>query len=182
MLAYVAGDTAAFRELFERYAPILQRTLRPALGSAELVKDLVQQTFLQVHRARHDYDSSRPFRPWFFTIALNLRREHFRRRSRRPELPLHEEPEPFVQARGQQQFEARDSLRWALAQLTPEHREVIELHWFQGLSFDEAGACIGITPGAAKLRAHRGYRRLQELLRDIVDTPVLGALKEGGLP
>src|SRR5690349_7102953 len=85
MAAYVAGDRAAFRELFERHSPVLLRVTRRQLPTREEANDLLQQTFLQLHRARLDFDPTQRFKPWFFRIALNLKREHFRRLRRRPE-------------------------------------------------------------------------------------------------
>ena len=102
MVAYRRGDADAFRELFIRYTPLLRRWLRRWVFSEELVTDLVQQTFLQVHRARHDFREGAPLRPWVMAIAHNLAREQGRRKSRRPEVPLatHGPREPAVEARG----------------------------------------------------------------------------------
>src|SRR5262249_9001117 len=85
MAAYVAGEGAACRELSDRYAQILTGVLRRSLSRPDDARDLVQLTFLHVHRARNDYLPGAPFRPWLFTIALNLKREHFRRGARRHE-------------------------------------------------------------------------------------------------
>jgi DNA-directed RNA polymerase specialized sigma24 family protein len=59
MRAYVAGDAAAFRVIFERYAPLLLRAMLRELYVREEANDLVQQTFLQLHRARRDFDPGR---------------------------------------------------------------------------------------------------------------------------
>ena len=84
MAAYVGGDRSAFAVLFERYAPRLLRLMQRDLGRGEDAHDLVQQTFLQLHRARRDFRAGAKLRPWLFTIALNLKRQHFRRQGRRP--------------------------------------------------------------------------------------------------
>ena len=88
MAAYVAGDRAALDELFQRLAPVLLRVLARQLPNREEANDLVQQTFLQLHRSRNDFREGARLRPWLFTIAINLKREHFRRVKRRPEAPL----------------------------------------------------------------------------------------------
>lgn len=165
MAAYVAGNAQAFRELFERLAPGLERYLLRDLSEREEARDLVQQAFLQLHRARLDFDPQKRLKPWLYTIALNLKREHFRRRKRRPERPDTEaaDREP-VAPRGQEQTDARRSVTWALARLPADQREVIELHWFGELSFPELAESLGIGVAAAKVRAHRGYVRLRELL------------------
>ena len=164
MTDYVAGDTAAFRVLFARHAAGLLRLMLRELGTPEEARDLVQQTFLQLHRARHDYDSSQRFKPWLVTIALNLKREYFRRLRRRPETPAFAVAEPAAPGSAHDALVAQSSLDWALGKLPEEHRRVIELHWFHGLSFAEVAECVGISRASAKLRAHRGYVRLRELL------------------
>jgi RNA polymerase sigma factor (sigma-70 family) len=177
MAAYTAGDSAAFRVIFERYAPLLMRSMLRELYVREEANDLVQQTFLQLHRARADFDPGQKLKPWIFTIAMNLKREYFRRRKRRPERSLDAEagPEPAVLALGAAQVEARRTLARVMGELPPDQREVIELHWFDGLEFPEVAVVVGASLSAVKVRAHRGYVRLREALGDEVKLPPVGA-------
>ncbi|MDX2052249.1 MAG: sigma-70 family RNA polymerase sigma factor [Polyangiaceae bacterium] len=167
MAAYVGGEAAAFRELFDRHAPSLLRSMRRDLRSPEEAADLVQQCFLQLHRARNDFDPAQRLRPWLFTIALNLKREYFRRVKRRPEAALEVANEPHTTHRGAERLEAAQALARAFAEVPVQQREVIELHWFDELSFHEIAQVLGATVSAVKVRAHRGYARLRELLSDI---------------
>jgi RNA polymerase sigma-70 factor (ECF subfamily) len=180
MAAYIAGDRAAFRELFQRYAPLLQRAMARDLRSAEEANDLVQQTFLHLHRSRLDFEPGRKLKPWVFTIALNLKREFFRRSKRRHETSLDDDgaAEPFEGPRGQQRSDAARETTRALSALPAEHREVIELHWFGGLSFPEIAEAVGSTVSAVKVRAHRGYVALRARLGDDLPDPSAG-LAEG---
>jgi RNA polymerase sigma-70 factor (ECF subfamily) len=175
MVAYVAGDSPAFRAIFERYAPLLMRSMLRELHVREEAHDLVQQTFLQLHRARADFDPGQKLKPWLFTIAMNLKREYFRRKKRRPERSLDAESaaEPAVAALGAAQVDARRTLARALAELPADQREVIELHWFDGLEFPEVAAVVGASVSAVKVRAHRGYVRLRAALGDDAPLPVL---------
>src|SRR5271154_4911328 len=97
MAAYVAGDRAAFDEIFRRYAPVLFRTLRRGAGGEE-AGDLLQQTFLQLHRSRADFNRGAALRPWLFTIAINVKRQHWRALSRRRETRLGDEIDHVVGA------------------------------------------------------------------------------------
>lgn len=157
MAAYVAGDDGAFDELFRRYAPLLERAMRRRLPSASDAQDVVQQTFLQLHRARFDFDGSRRFRPWLFTIAFNLQRELSRSRARKPTTSL--EPDHPSPARAAS-TDVEDVHR-ALASLPEQTREVITLHWLEGLSFADVAILVGASEGAVKVRAHRGYEALR---------------------
>jgi RNA polymerase sigma-70 factor (ECF subfamily) len=165
MQAYIGGDTAAFDELFRRYAPVLLRLMRRETSLVSEAQDLVQQTFLQLHRARHDYDPSRPLRGWLFTIALNVRRGRIRQDIRHPEQSVakgEELPIPAVPADTEQRVAASEA--WRMIQtLSPAQREVIELHWQEGLSFSEIASALGQTLSAVKVRAHRAYAEVRRL-------------------
>jgi RNA polymerase sigma factor (sigma-70 family) len=167
MEAYRAGDGAAFEALFRRYAErLLQFFGRYGERGGTDAGDLVQKTFLHVHRARHDFDRGRAFRPWLYTIALNVRREEGRRRLRKREVAVDFQepggPEPAVEPSASS---ASDRLvRRALGLLSASQREVVILHWFEGLSFPEIAEMLGATNSAVKVRAHRAYGELKKLL------------------
>ena len=106
MVAHVAGEANAFNELFRRFAPPLKRFLVSRLPAATDANDLLQQTFAQLHCARRDFDPRQKLRGWVFTIALNVKREHFRRMRRRPEAPLENADMPVQAAHGQSRADA----------------------------------------------------------------------------
>lgn len=168
MKAYVAGDQAAYRALFERHAPILYRFVRRRLSTDDEARDVLQQTMLHVHRARRDFREGSRLRPWLFTIALNLVREHYRRKGRRKEQPLNglpQEPQaPAVTPLEDAQRAQR--VRNALARIPTNQREVIELHWFEELPYEDIAPIVGASVSAVRVRAHRGYERLRVLLAD----------------
>ncbi|MCA9628329.1 MAG: RNA polymerase sigma factor [Myxococcales bacterium] len=166
MAAYVAGDRSAFDELFQRLAPILLRVLARQLPNREEANDLVQQTFLQLHRSRHDFRAGARLRPWLFTIAINLKREHFRRMKRRPEAPLELDgrSDPAAVKGDQNRADAQHTLGWAMQRIPSDQAEVITLHWFEGLPFPEVAEVVGASLSAVKVRAHRGYQALRTLL------------------
>jgi len=166
MTAYVAGDAGAFRELFERHSPVLLRVMRHQLRRPEDARDLVQQTFLQLHRSRNDFREGAQLRPWLFTIAMNLKREYFRRAGRRPEstLELDGRTDPSVGPRGHEQLEASDELGHALRALPEDQREVITLHWLAGVPLPDIAAMVGASLSAVKVRAHRGYAAMRRVL------------------
>lgn len=158
------ADASAFEALFRRYAGRLHGLFTRTSGTRELASDLVQKTFLHVHRARADFTQGRLFRPWLYTIALNVRREESRRRARSREVSVdpQEVREPSVDP---QASSATDRLvQRALTQLNDGQREVVLLHWYEGLSFPEIAELLGATVSAVKVRAHRAYGELRRLL------------------
>ena len=163
MLAYARGDDAAFRELFARHAPMLGRIAQRQLGRAADAADIVQQAFLQLHRARHDFDATMRFKPWVITIAMNLGRDLLRRRTRWRESDVEDHVLVAVDPE-QPDEEAQAKVRAALARLPHDQREVIALHWFEELSFNEIAEIVGAKAGAVRVRAHRGYEALRRAL------------------
>lgn len=166
MAAYQKGDQAAFGALYERYAPVLSRILRRGGLAGEETRDLVQESFLHLHRARADYRPGEGLKPWLVTIALNLGREHLRRRRRHPETALDEEGEKRLGVAPHDPVGAdrARAVHAALRALPPEQREVVVLHWFEEFSFPEVSRILGIGVSAAKVRAHRGYGKLRQWL------------------
>jgi len=166
MRCYVDGDSAAFRLLFERYGPILLRLTRRHLRDDELAREIVQQTFFQLHRARNDFRQDSRLRPWVLTIAMNLVREHWRRKKRRKMSELdetrHPAPEPVRSPL--ETTERAQQLHAAMAKLPESQRVVVELHWFQERPFAEVAELVGSTEGAVRVRAHRAYKKLEDWL------------------
>ncbi|MBX7190747.1 MAG: RNA polymerase sigma factor [Sandaracinaceae bacterium] len=168
---WLDGDERAFREIFELLGPtVVAIARRHGLGDAE-AKDVVQQTFLGVHRARDDFRRGAPVRPWVVTIARNVVRDQLRRRYVRREdaLELDGPIEPRVEAPEYGVPSAEALLTWAhkaLAKLPEAQRRVIELHYVEGRSFADVAREVGCSEGAARVRAHRGYETIRGWLAD----------------
>jgi RNA polymerase sigma-70 factor (ECF subfamily) len=156
------GNAEAYRALLDDIGPELMGFLRARALSPQDVGDLYQETFLALHRARHTYQAPRPVEPWLFAIAGHVVARHMRRhrtRTRR-ELLVDSLPEQATEDSGH----TRLQLAQALDRLHPTHREAIELVKLEGLSTEAAAARAGTTPGAFRVRAHRAYRALRQLL------------------
>lgn len=166
MVHYQNGEAAPFRELFEA----LQRPLRSYLigltRDVARAEDLVQETFLHLHRSRATYRPPRPVRPWAFGIARYVFLMERRARGRRmrvigEDLELPEELAIPARAFGLADLEA---VRGALGKLPEDQRELLLLHHVWGFSFAEIGQTLGIRATAAKVRSHRAITRLRKLL------------------
>lgn len=163
MTRYVEhGDREAFQLLFTRYGGRLQGFFVRGTGNKEVAADLVQTTFLHVHRARQDFDPKRAFRPWMFAIAANARREYWRKRKRRPEEPL--DPEYQGSVAPQASTATDRAVRRAVETLPDNQKDVVLLRWYAGLTFPEIAKSLGIQTSAAKVRAHRATKALRALL------------------
>ena len=172
MEAYVAGDARAFEALFRSLAPSIHAFLVRSVGSGAAAEDLLQTTFMKMHAARGSWRRGERLRPWLFTIAARVRLDWLRRRGRAEE-EIDEDaiavPEPRDDPGEAAAAEERaERVRGALDSLPEPQRVVVHLHRFEGLSFGEIGRVLGISEGAAKLRAFRAYGQLRALLGDLV--------------
>jgi len=161
MAAYAAGDGSAFDEIFRRYAPALLRALRRGSGGDEAT-DLLQQTFLQLHRSRADFARGSALRPWLFTIAINVKRQHLRRSARRRADLLGDDLDRVAAPTRRSAREDLDGIAGLLAELPPAQRKVIELHFVDDLSFAQVAEVVGASIAAVRVRAHRGYVLLRQ--------------------
>lgn len=170
MERYVSGDQAAFSALFGRYTGRIYGYLVHATGDRALAEDLAQQTWLRLHNARATFRAGSRFSPWIYAIAANLRRDHARGSLRAGEHLTADgtAPEPEIDPAAAAEAgvkERVESVQAALRLLPAAYREVIVLHRWHELSFSEIAEILGTTEGAVKVRAHRGYLKLRELLQ-----------------
>jgi RNA polymerase sigma-70 factor (ECF subfamily) len=176
MREYQSGRFEAFDEIYASIAPVLRRYLlsrRSGYASkADGAKadDLVQETFLQMHRARHTYDPSLPLMPWTMAIARHVWLMDRRTLSRRPwtpddvtemELPVKADAASYAE---------RVEVRRALGKVAATRRDALIQHHVLGFSFKEIAERAGIAETAAKLRSSRGMGQLRALLRATAGT------------
>ncbi|MHC4938543.1 MAG: RNA polymerase sigma factor [Planctomycetota bacterium] len=163
MAQYAAGRREAFDELFRRYATLVLGYMRRGYVTDADAHDLTQQTFLQLHRARRDYRPEQPLRPWLMTIARNAKRDFFRRQRRRE--PLESLPEELGRVdRRVERSDVREEIARSIERLPPALATIVRARWFEHRTYQEIADLLGISPGAAKVRAHRACRALRTIL------------------
>ena len=173
MSAWVAGNARAFEQLFARLAPRVHRFFLRSFRDEVVADDLLQVTFMKVHRAREQFDRTLRVAPWLFAVAARVRLDELRRRMRLPE-----DADEEAVARADEQAsrdqsdplgsDVREAVRAALSALPESQRTVIHLHRYEGMTFAEIAKVLGTTPGAVKLRAFRGYEVLRVRLKGLL--------------
>lgn len=164
MQRFCAGDEGAFEALFERHAAPVRGMLGRLSGDRTLAADLTQATFLSLVKGRGRFMPGAKFKPWLYAIAMNALRDHHRRHRRERLTDDGDVPEESIEP-AQRDLGLEREVRTALAQLPEAQREAVVLHRFEGLSFAEIAQTVGLSESAVKVRAHRGYERLRELLK-----------------
>jgi RNA polymerase sigma-70 factor, ECF subfamily len=185
---YACGDAQAFGMLHRALFPRLLAYLARMSGSPALADDLVQETFLRMHRARSTFASGGAVLPWAYAIARNVHIDHARSAKLRTTERLPSDPGPeLVDASGGDAesaaiaAEAARVVERVLASLPPAQREAFVLIRYEGLSIEDAAGVVGATQTAVKLRAFRAYEALRAALQEFRarrDSPPPAAAKK----
>jgi RNA polymerase sigma-70 factor (ECF subfamily) len=165
------GDEDAFRTLYRQIQPRLLRYVRTLVG--EEAEDVTSEAWLHVARDIASFDGDiEGFRGWTATIARHRALDHLRYRKRRPvdNTPISEFGE--LPAGDDTAEAALDALSTQaaldlIARLPPDQAEIIVLRVVVGLDATAVAKLVGKRAGAVRTAAHRGLRRLEQLLNDL---------------
>ena len=158
------------RALYRRYGGELYGFALNALGDRGLAEEVVQDAFTNVWRHAADFDPERgSFRTWLYGVARNRIIDLRRRAAARPQLAGDQAGRPEDGALDDSLEGA--ALRWqlsaALAQLSPEHRQVVRLAHFEQLTMREIAETTDLPVGTVKSRAYYALRHLRLVLDEM---------------
>ena len=146
MIRYQGGSLEAFQEIYALLANPVGRYLSHLAGGSDIADDLLQETFLQMHRSRAAYNPAYAIRPWVFGLARNvflMNRRAARRwaevhvsREELPEVPVFSEAESLG---------SRDEVRRGIACLSADQAEALLLHHEWGSASMRSPECWELT-------------------------------------
>ena len=161
-------DMRAFEALYRAYHPRLRRFLRGMLRQSTMVDEVLDDTMLVAWRKAHTFDATSRVSTWLFAIAYRQALKALRRLDwslpdpvDEPAAPREAEPD-----RELAHAQLRDRLDGVLAQLSPEHRAVIDLTYFHGYSCKEIAEVVGCPVATVKTRMFYARRHMKTLLCD----------------
>jgi RNA polymerase sigma-70 factor (ECF subfamily) len=162
MAQYQEGDLAAAAALVKQVSPRLYRFFLAQSFSRRHADDLLQETWMRIHKVRHTYRPGQPFLPWLYAIARNVRVDHFRKNQRfeTREQSLDEVAERLPASEPDSDTSNLEAL---LATLPESQREVIVMLKVSEMSLEEVARATSSTVGSVKQKVHRAYQKLREL-------------------
>ncbi len=165
MAAYQQGDRDAAEALIERASPQLHRFFMAQVVSRRYADDLLQETWLRIHQARHTYRPGEPVLPWIYAIARHTRVDSYRkvRRTEVREQQVDVLPEAFTPARSH----SGPDLESLLRTLPESQREVIVMLKVSEMTLEEVARATSSSVGSVKQKAHRAYQKLRQVLLDM---------------
>ncbi len=169
------GDIGGLAVLVEHYQVRALRAAYLITQDSALAEDIVQTAFVRAYQRIAQFDSSRPFAPWFLRSVVNAAVQAARRDNRQLSLdaPARAGLESFADLlpdaapspdEAAEQDELRRVVGQALAQLSPEQRAAVVLRYYLDLDEGEMAAALSIPPGTVKWRLHAARRQLRGLL------------------
>lgn len=182
---YLAGKTASFELLVRRHAQELHQFVLRFTKNHVAAEDVVQETFLQVHTAATQFDPTRRFKPWLFTIAANKARDYLRGRQRKREVPL--EARVGQEGDGEQRFidliaddttephedlsrdERRRLVKSVVDQMPAKYCEVLVLAYYHRFPYKQISEIVGIPVGTVKSRLHAAVACFGKGYRDLIE-------------
>ena len=160
MREYQQGRLAAFEALYRALAPRVRGFLRARVRDDARVTDLLQETFLEIHRSRRTYLPGASVAGWTFGIAQNIVLR-YRRAERRH---AHEVSSDFLDLEPRASDFELQPLQDALQDLSPDSRATWWMRNIEGLSFETIANRLGIAATAVRLRCSRASRALRAAL------------------
>ncbi len=168
--AVLDGNVNAYAMLIQSYQqPIFNMVFRMT-GSQEDAADLAQEAFIKAYEQLYRFHRERRFFPWLYTIALNLTRNFLRKRRNDKtvaidDCDLHSQSDYVTQEEERicTQLDTQ-RLQGALSALPWEYREAVILRYREELPMADIAAALSLSVSGAKMRVHRGLKRLREIL------------------
>jgi RNA polymerase sigma-70 factor (ECF subfamily) len=170
----LAGQSAVFGQLVEKYQDRLYNTVVHVVGNAEDAKDVVQEAFVQAFLKLASFQHASAFYTWLYRIAFNVAATH--RRQRRAMWAAEQarqrdgSPPSAAQSpsRRIEQEECRRQVRRAIGRLGEEHRTVLVLREIDGCCYETIAEILEVPIGTVRSRLHRARLQLREELREVL--------------
>jgi RNA polymerase sigma-70 factor, ECF subfamily len=179
MSRYAEGDDSAFGEVWAQLTPRLEAFIGRLCGSPALTEDLVQETFLRMHRARREFAKDRAVLPWACAIARNCFTSQARTRKAKYAREWLDIGEHDLAAGPEASAEEATSARQgaevierALERMSPINRQAFVLTRVEGRSIAAAAQIAATSRAAMKLRVFRAYEALRAALTEMERYPL----------
>lgn len=162
----LAGDQQAYAQLLRNTAALLRPFLARRLANAGDVDDLLQEVLISLHKARHTYDSERPYKPWVYAIARFRLLDHLRS-CRADHLRGALDISDVEHSLGADVTEPAldyESIANEVGRLPDKQAAILRLMHREGFTAGEVAQRLGMSESAVKVAAHRAYKILRKRL------------------
>lgn len=171
LLQIAQGDMSAFRELMVRYEPRIYHFSLKLVRSEELAEEITQDAFIRLWESRETIGSIESVGAWLHTLtknrALNMIREKAARYAREEKYAGMAE----LQVAPEEDINLKDYMRIVndlVAQLPPKRKEIFLLKTREGLTIEEIGRLLDLSPHTVKNQLGKSYLTMRQLMSDLI--------------
>jgi len=162
------GDSDAFRDLFIAHKDRVYSVALHFSGDETAARDVTQQVFLKLYTSISQFRRESEFTTWLYRIVVNACVDHQRKHRRfvqmNDDIDMAGDSSHTAQERAYHRKQISDSVRKAIAELSPKLRMPILLKYVEGLSYDEIASTLGCSIGTVSSRMNRGHKALAQKL------------------
>ena len=169
---FVQGDESVFDEIVAEHQQRVTGLTYRLLGWSSDVEDVVQEVFLSVFRHLGRFRGESSIKTWITTITVNKCRSWRRKQLLKLKLIQHEQAKPVLSAprsdQGMMDEETFGRVRQTLGSLPGRYREVVILHYLEGIEITEIAKVLNLTRNAVDVRLSRARAQLKAKLADLI--------------
>lgn len=163
MLEVSRGDLDQLRHLFDRYHVRIYNFFQKMVRNQAVSEDLTQDVFAKVIRYRSSYKQGN-FASWIFTIARNIFSTYYQKQKKERSHLINDDLTDSGEVHASDSNEEElNHLQRALLKLNPTDRELIVMHRFQEIKYEQIAEIIGSSEGAVKVKVHRALKKLKDV-------------------
>ena len=163
MLNVAQGDLDQLRHLFDRYHLRIYNFFQKMVRNQAASEDLTQDVFAKVIKYRHSYKQGN-FASWIFTIARNIFSTYYQKQKKERSHMINDDVtgsgEVLITESNEEEL---NHLQRALLKLSNSDRELIVMHRFQEIKYEQIAEIIGSSEGAVKVKVHRALKKLKQV-------------------
>lgn len=164
MALYQGGEYAAFECLYRRHSGRVLEYLKKRIVPA-VAQDLVQETFMKMHKSRHQYQAQYPFLPWLFTITKSVLLDHYKLAETKVAQASTASDRVLAGLASGEALASGHDLVSILGSLPLQQRRAIEMRYLNDWSFEKIALELKTSPENTRQIVSRGIKRLRSLFQ-----------------
>jgi RNA polymerase sigma-70 factor (family 1) len=169
LLQLQQGSQAAFTALYQSYSKTIYRKIMRMVGDEDKTRELVQDVFIKVWDKRDRIDTSKSFRSWLFTIAVNLVYDEFRQAARDKTLENRlialSAKHYTIEQESTVSDEQLDAINQVIALLPPQRKKIFMLCKSEGMSYEEVSKTLNISTATVRDHMVKANKTIQQYLQ-----------------
>ncbi|GIX41658.1 MAG: DNA-directed RNA polymerase sigma-70 factor [Leptospiraceae bacterium] len=170
LIQSLEGDQNAYKNFLLEVSKILKSYFSSKVFDQTVVEDLIQETLISIHKARHTYDPSLPVLNWIFAIAYRRYIDYVRKDARIKKYEHSTETFQHISSnliyKSEEQYDNQNRINSILEHMTEREKKIITLLKIENYSIKEAAKILNLSESALKVAAHRAYKKIKKILKE----------------